>query len=144
METPVSDLEKQRDVALEFVRNMAGGGIDERYFAKDMTVFTLATGHIPIRDYLPKLRRAKHVWKAPAVMTIDTVTQVPDRVVIQARGRGEPITGGVYTQDYLVMVEFNERDEIRHVREYFDMVRLEAVLRPAIVEYQRRQDQQKA
>jgi ketosteroid isomerase-like protein len=136
----MSDLEAQRELALEFVRHIAGGGIDEKHFAEDMTVFTVATGHIPIKDYLPKLRRAKNVWKTPAVMTIDTVTQVPGRVIIQARSRGEPLTGGVYTNDYLILIEFNDRNLIRHVREYFDMVRLETILRPAITAWQKQQD----
>ena len=131
---------KQREPALHFARNMGAGGIEEKYFAPDMTVYTTATRHIPIAEYLPKLRRGGKVWKSPLAMTIDVVTQVPGRVIVQARGRGEPLTGGVYTQDYLVVVEFDDQDLIRHVREYFDMVRLETILRPAITEWQRQQD----
>jgi ketosteroid isomerase-like protein len=131
----MSELEEQIRIAKHFVAHVASGGIEKDYYADDMTVWTVTTGLLEIKDYLPRLNRAKNVWKEPLVMTFDSVTAQPGRVVVQARGRGVPTTGEVYTQDYLVLVEFTEGNKIKHVREYFDVERLERILRPALTQW---------
>jgi ketosteroid isomerase-like protein len=128
----MSSLEAQKEIALHLVRNIAGGGIEDRYFADDMTAWTMTTGHIPKAEWQPKLARSKFVWSEPLVMTIDSVTAQPGRVVVQSRSRGVLITGVTYSNSYMFLVEFNDQGLIRHVREYFDVARLEAMYRPAV------------
>lgn len=132
----MTHLEEQRRVAVEYVTRVAGGGIDERHYASDMTAWTLATGTMTREEFMPRLRRAVHVWTEPLVMTIDAVIAEPGRVVVQARSRGVLITGAEYTNSYMFLVEFDLSGRIRHVREYFDVKRLENYYRPAVALWQ--------
>ena len=82
-------------------------------------------------EYLQKLEVTKAVFSPPLDMRIDTTTAEPGRVVLQSHSRGTLYTGEEYTNEYLFLFEFNDRNQIRHIREYFDIDRTRDKLLPA-------------
>ena len=132
----MSSVEDQVRIAIDYVRNIANGGIDEKYLADDMCAWSITSRWMPRATYWPRLRNVKAIFATPLEMTIDSTTAQPDRVVIQAHSRGMLFTGEEYTNDYLFLIEFNEQGQIRHAREYFDPVRLRTILMPALLKYE--------
>ncbi|MCB2075276.1 MAG: hypothetical protein KDE49_16430, partial [Novosphingobium sp.] len=111
---------KQAQIAVDFIANIANGGVDEACYADDLTAWSPLMGLISREEYLPKLSAVKQVWTEPLQVTIDSVTAQPGRVAVQARSHGVLYDGQHYGNTYLFLVEFNQQDQIRHVREYFD------------------------
>lgn len=132
-------LEDQISIAKDYVTRVAGGGIDESHYAADLTVWTAITGDLSGEAFLPNVRTAKHLWIEPLVMTIDSVTAQPGRVALQTRSKGKLITGADYSNDYMFLIEFDAENKIRHVREYFDIKRLETLFMPAFAKWQAEQ-----
>lgn len=89
-------------------------------------------GTITLEEYLPKLKAVSEVWHRPLEVTIDSVTAQNDRVVLQARSNGRLYNDQEYANTYLFLVEFDEHDRIRHVREYFDPDPVRDILQPAV------------
>lgn len=132
-------LEEQIRIAKDYVTHVAGGGIDESHYADGFTVWTTSNGDIDGKEFLPKVRRSKNLWITPLKMTIDSVTAQPGRVVLQTRSAGKLITDADYSNNYIFLIEFDDANKIRHVREYFDIRRLEALYRPALAKWQAEQ-----
>lgn len=130
--TPMPGESEQVRIATDFLLNIGKGGADPRHYAPDLTAWSPLMGTITLEEYLPKLETVKQVWARPLEVTIDSVTAQPGRVVLQARSHGVLYDGQEYGNDYLFLVEFNARDQIRHVREYFNMDRVRDVLQPAV------------
>jgi ketosteroid isomerase-like protein len=125
-------VERQTQIAVDFVTNIACGGIAEQFYADDLTAWSPLMGLITREEYLPKLDVVKRVWSEPLAVTIDTVTAQPGRVALQARSRGVLYDGQAYANEYLFLIEFNEQGQIRHVREYFDKDPVRDILQPAV------------
>lgn len=89
-------------------------------------------GMIGLSDYLPKLEIVSQVWNRPLEVVIDTVTAQDNRVVLQARSSGRLYDGREYANTYLFLIEFDEENRIRHVREYFDPDPVRDILQPAV------------
>jgi anaerobic selenocysteine-containing dehydrogenase len=134
-ECDMISIEEQTRIAIDFVTHVAGGGIDEKYYAEDLTVWTSTTGLISRESYLPRLALAKQVWSKPLRMTIDSTTAQQGRVVLQAHSHGVLFNGAVYGNEYLFLMEFNEEGRLRHIREYFNVDRLRALYLPAVAEW---------
>ncbi len=128
-------VEEQTQLAIAFVKNVAGGGADESQYADDLTVWTSTAGLISREDYLPRLARAAKLWKIPLEMTIDSVTAIPGRVVLQTRSHGVLFNGAEYGNSYIFLIEFNEQGQFRHIREYYDPDRIRNIFHPAMAEW---------
>lgn len=126
------DLARQTDIAVDFVTRVGTGGIDERHYAPDLTAWSPLMGLIAREQYLPKLSSVKEVWREPLRVTIDTVTAQPGRVAVQARSQGVLHDGQAYGNAYLFLIEFNDADQIRHVREYFNPDPVREILQPVV------------
>lgn len=129
-------VEEQTRIAIEYVRSIANGGIDEKYLSDDMCAWSISSRWMPRATYWPRLKNVKAIFTSPLEMTIDSTTAQPDRIAVQAHSRGMLFTGEEYTNDYLFLIEFNEQGQIRHAREYFDVVRLRTILMPALLQYE--------
>jgi ketosteroid isomerase-like protein len=132
----MQSVEEQVRIAVDYVRNIGNGGIDEKYLADDMCAWSISSHWMPRASYWPRLKHVKAIFTIPLEMTIDTTTAQPGRVVVQARSRGVLYTGDEYTNEYLFLIEFNEQGKIRHAREFFDPVRLRTILMPALLKYE--------
>jgi ketosteroid isomerase-like protein len=128
--------EEQMRIAVELVTKVAGGGIDPKYYADDLTVWTSGTGIISREEYLPKLAVAKHVWIRPLTMKIDSSTAQPGRVVLQTRSHGLLITEEEYSNEYMFLIEFNTEGKVRHIREYYNAERVRTIYKPAVAKWQ--------
>jgi hypothetical protein len=128
-------VEEQTRIAIDFLTNIGRGGIDRKYYADDMVAWSGAMGFVKLPDYLPKLDIVQKVFPTPLAMKIDNVTAQPGRVVLQSRSHGVLFNGDVYSNEYLFMFEFNDKGQIRHIREYFSWDRLQNILLPAIVKW---------
>jgi ketosteroid isomerase-like protein len=132
----MTSLEEQRQIAVAYVKNIANGGIDEKYIADDMIAWSLSSGDMPKSTYWPRLKHVKEIFTTPLEMTIDLVTAVPDRVIVQSHSRGRLFTGDIYSNDYMFSIEFNEKGQIRRAREYFHVEKLRATLMPALLKWE--------
>lgn len=126
------------EIASAFLLNIGRGGIEPRFYAEGLTAWSPLMGTISLEEYLPKLRAVSEVWERPLEVTIDTVTAQGDRVVLQARSNGKLYDGREYANTYLFLMEFDEEDRIRHVREYFDPDPVRDILRPAVMRWRER------
>ena len=126
---------EQTRIATEFLVNIGRGGIDPKYYADDLTAWSHLMGTVTLEEYLPKLELTKAVFSPPLEMTIDTTTAQPGRVVLQSHSQGTLFNGEEYTNEYLFLIEFNDRNQIRHVREYFDQDRTRDILLPAVQQW---------
>jgi uncharacterized protein len=120
------------EIASAFVRNIGRGGVERRFYADDLTAWSPLMGTISLEEYLPKLKAVSEVWARPLDVTIDTVTAQDNRVVLQARSNGQLLDGREYANTYLFLVEFDEENRIRHVREYFNLDPVRDILQPAV------------
>lgn len=122
--------------AVEFVHSIGQGGLDAGCFAADMTAWSPISGFMTSDIYLPKLPVVKAIFaQRPLTMTIDGTTSQRGRTIVQCRGEGALFNGAVYTNSYLILVEFNHAGQIRHVREYMDSARALNILVPAMKEW---------
>ena len=128
----------RKEIASAFLRNIGRGGIGRGFYADNLTAWSPLMGTITLEEYLPKLQAVSEVWERPLEVTIDTVTAQDDRVVLQARSNGKLYDGREYANTYLFLVEFDEEDRIRHVREYFDPDPVREILRPAVMRWRER------
>ncbi len=135
----MSSLDEQIRIATSFLKNIGRGGIDRKHYADDMTCWSTLMRTVALEDYLPKLDSVKAVFKEPLVMTVDSTTAQPGRVVLQVRSHGVLYTDETYENEYLFLFEFNDRDQIRHVREYFNQDPTRDILIPAIEAWKRAQ-----
>lgn len=129
-------LEEQTRIAVEYVRLIARGGIDERYIAEDMTAWSLSMGLVPRSRYWPRLKHVKAVFTTPLDMTILSTMAEPGRVMVESRSCGLLYTGEEYRNDYAFLIEFNDTGRIHRVREYFNVEKLRATLLPALLKYE--------
>lgn len=120
------------EIASAFVLNIGRGGIERRFYADNLTAWSPLMGTITVEEYLPKLKTVSEVWARPLDVTIDTITAQENRVVLQARSNGQLYDGREYANTYLFLVEFDEENRIRHVREYFDPDPVRNILQPAV------------
>lgn len=132
----MSSIEQQKQIAIAYVTQIANGGIDEKHIAEDMVAWSLSSGDMPKATYWPRLKHVKQIFRTPLQMTIDLVTAVQDRVIIEAHSRGDLFTGDVYSNDYMFSIEFNEQGQIRRAREYFNVDKLRATLMPALLKWE--------
>jgi len=130
---------EQTRIATEFLVNIGRGGIDSIHYADDLTAWSHLMGTVNLEEYLPKLQVVKEVFSPPMEMWVDTSTAEPGRVVLQSRSRGTLFTGEEYTNEYLFLFEFNDRNQIRHIREYFDLDRTRDILLPAVEKWRESQ-----
>lgn len=131
----MSSVEEQTRIATDFLKNLGRGGIDRKYYADDMTCWSSLMGTVKLEDYLPKLDSVKAVFKKPLEIMVDSTTAQPGRIVLQVRSWGVLFNDDIYDNEYLFLFEFNERDQIRHIREYFNMDKTRDILIPAIAEW---------
>lgn len=125
----------QKKLACEFVKNVANGGIDKKYYSHNLSVWSPLMGTITKDEYMPRLEVVKKVWKDPLQVEIDTVTAQPGRIAVQARSRGILYNGEIYSNEYIFLIEFNEDDQITHIREYFNMDQVRNILQPAVYKW---------
>jgi hypothetical protein len=128
----MTSVTEQVRIATEFLINIGKGGIDAIYYADDLTAWSHLMGTVERDEYLSKLELTEAVFASSLDMAIDTTTAQPGRIVLQSHSCGMLATGQEYTNEYLFLFEFNDSDQIRHVREYFDMDRTRDVLLPAV------------
>lgn len=81
--------------------------------------------------YLPNLKLMKELFSPFLDMVVDTTNAQPGRVVLQSHSRGMLIIGEEYTNAYLFLFEFNEHNQLRRTREYFNMDRSRDIILPA-------------
>ncbi|MEW9855598.1 nuclear transport factor 2 family protein [Novosphingobium sp. M1R2S20] len=127
------------EIASKFLLNIGSGGIDVRHYADDLTAWSPLMGTIPREEYLPKLKTVSEVWHRPLEVTIDTITAEGSRVVLQARSNGRLYDGQEYANTYLFLLEFDDQNRIRHVREYFDPDPVREILQPAVQRWRERE-----
>lgn len=123
------------EIASAFLLNIGRGGIDPCFYADTLTAWSPLMGTITLEEYKSKLKAVSEVWERPLEVTIDTVTAQDDRIVLQARSNGRLYDGREYANTYLFLVEFNEEDRIRHVREYFNPDPVRDILQPAVMRW---------
>lgn len=138
--TPVSQLCTPVEIASAFLLNIGKGGIDRRHYAEGLTAWSPLMGTITLEEYLPKLETVSEVWQRPLEVVIDSITAQENRVVLQARSSGRLYDGLEYANTYLFLIEFDEDNRIRHVREYFDPDPVRDILQPAVVRWRERKD----
>jgi hypothetical protein len=130
-------VEEQTRIAKDFVTNVARGGIDAKYYADDLTAWSLwssAKGLFKRDDYLPKLTMMAELFKS-LDMKIDSTTAEPGRVTLQTRSTAVLFNGTPYSNEYMFLIEFNDRNQIKHVREYFNVEKFREILIPAIEQW---------
>ncbi|MBD3759606.1 hypothetical protein [Rhizorhabdus sp.] len=132
-------MEHELELAIRFLSNIGCGGVEDIHYAEDLTAWSGISGLMTRDVYLPKLDIVQQIFAEPLTLKIDATTAQPGRVAVQARSRGLLFTGVEYTNDYHFLVEFNDRGQIRHVREYFDIVRAREALVPAMQQWNARQ-----
>lgn len=132
-------IEQERELAVRFLTNLGAGGVEAEHYADDLTAWSYLSGLMTRADYLPKLEIVKQIFVDPLTFTIDVTTSEPGRTAVQARSRGKLFTGAEYTNDYHFLIEFNDRGQIRHIREYFDVGRAREALVPAMQQWNARQ-----
>ena len=133
----MASVDEQVRIAKDFLTNICRGGIDPKYYADDMTAWSLwssAKGLFSREDYLPKLKMMQQLFRSME-MKIDTTTAQLGRVTLQTRSLGVLFNGAPYDNEYLFLIEFNDKDQIRHVREYFNVEKFRAGLVPAIEQW---------
>lgn len=131
-------LETRKMVAQTIVRSLRDGTFGEVEFSPDFWCWTLTSGRLSRQQFLDRVELFGAIFTAPAMITVDMVTGEADRVVVQFRVSGELITGRHYRQNAAFMVEFDDRDRVRHWREYFDSRLVAELLFPAMRELQAR------
>lgn len=136
--TPRGHVQTRVEIASAFLLNIGCGGIDPRHYSADLTAWSPLMGTVTLEEYLPKLKTVGEVWQRPLKVTIDTVTAQETRVVLQARSNGKLYNGQEYANTYLFLIEFDEEDRIRHVREYFDPDPVREILQPAVMRWRER------
>lgn len=129
-------IEEQTNIAVEYVRHIANGGIDEKYIADDMTAWSLSMGLVPRSRYWPRLKHVKAVFTTPLEMTIVSTMAEPGRIMVESSSCGRLYTGDEYRNDYVFLIEFNDQDQVQRVREYFNVEKLRATLLPALLRYE--------
>ncbi len=129
-------IEEQTRIAVDYVRLIAQGGIDEQYIAGDMTAWSLSMGLVPRSRYWPRLKHVKAVFTTPLEMTILSTMTGPGRVMVESCSRGVLYTGEEYRNDYCFLIDFNAAGRIHRVREYFNVEKLRATLLPALLKYE--------
>jgi hypothetical protein len=132
----MKSLDEQKQIAIDYVTNIANGGIDEKHIASDMVAWSLSSGEMPRAKYWPRLKHVKAIFPTSLAMTIDEVTQVNERVFIRSHSQGLLYTGSAYTNDYFFVIDFNESSQIRRAREYFDVEKLRTILMPALLSWE--------
>jgi hypothetical protein len=133
----MASVDNQVRIAKDFLTNICRGGIDSKYYADDMTAWSLwssAKGTFSRADYLPKLKMMQQLFKSME-MKIDSTAAQPGRIALQTRSQGVLFNGAPYSNEYLFLIEFNDHDQIRHVREYFNVEKFRAGLVPAIAQW---------
>lgn len=128
----MTDVAKQERIALLHVTKIAQGGVGNEYFAPNATAWSTASGMMTGEQYLSKLPLLPGIFEEPLVMTIDGITAQPGKVAIQCRSKGTLLGGIPYSNDYHMLVEFDDQDRITHVREYMDTVRANEALMPLV------------
>lgn len=124
----MTSAEMQQRIAIEFVQNLIAGGVSAQHYADDMTVWTLVSGLSTKDVYLGRLRIVGQVFSPPLEITVDAVDAQLGWVAARAHSAGQLIDGVAYSNNYLFVLEFNERCQIRHVREYCDLDRAQIVV----------------
>lgn len=126
-------LEDRKRTALEFVAGIAAGGFPEGMIAEQFTGWSSLSHDIDRAEYLRRIAIVGQIFGPEQLaLTFDRVIAEGDSVSVQARGQGTLITGVPYSQNYLFIVEFNARGQVRHAREYFDTHLVHATLVPAM------------
>lgn len=126
-------MEEQIRIAVDYVRLIAQGGIDEQYIAADMTAWSLSMGLVPRSRYWPRLKHVKAVFTTPLEMTILSTMAEPGRVLVESRSCGVLCTGEEYRNEYCFLIDFNAEGRIQRVREYCNVEKLRATLLPALL-----------
>jgi ketosteroid isomerase-like protein len=131
----MADQETQKRIAQEFIRNIGKGGVPAEHYAPDISAWSMLSGDIRGDVYLPRLAMVRQIFPTPLEVTIEAVTAQVGWVAVQARSSGTLFNGVGYSNDYMFMVEFDDQDRIRHVREYFEMTRVMDALVPAMQQW---------
>lgn len=129
------DVAEQERIAVAYIHSIGTGGPDRSWLAEDFTAWSSISGLMRADEYLPKLPVVKEIFATPLTMTVDGLTSQPGRTAIQCRSTGTLFNGSVYSNDYHMLVEFDDRGRIRHVREYMDSKRALEILMPAFREW---------
>lgn len=128
-------LGEQENLAIAYVQSIGTGGPDPAWLADDFTAWSPISGMMQRADYLPKLPAVKAIFTAPLAMKIDHTTSQIGRTAVQCRSHGQLFNGDTYTNDYHMLIEFDEDGRIRHVREYMDSKRAYEILIPALQQW---------
>lgn len=118
--------------ACYFVSHIVSPDLDLDVLSGQLSVWASTKGAIDRDQYLANLRASHGLWSSPLTMSIDQVVQKYRCVVVISRSHGVFIGGETYTNEYLFVIDFDEDDRIRSIREYFDHDRVERIYRPAV------------
>lgn len=119
-------------IAAYFVRNIVSPDLDLSIFSDDLSVWTPTLGLIGRQDYLAKLGAAHSAWSVPLRMRISAIICRHSSVVLMASSAGVLKNDRKYENEYLFLVDFNDKKEISYVREYFDVEVVKAAYRPVV------------
>lgn len=133
-------LEDRKRKARQFIEGIARGGFPDGLMADEFFAWSGISHKVERDEYLRRVSVIGQVFTDGGLRFIfDRITAEGHTVALQARGEGTLFTGEHYTQSYLFIVEFNDCDEVRHVREYIDTHIVHTMLRPAMVKWAERQ-----
>lgn len=124
----MTSTEVQQRIAADFIKNLVAGGVSAQHYADDMTAWSLVNGRTARDVYLRRLQLVGRAFSPPLEMTVDAVHAQLGWVAMQAHSSGQTITGAAYSNNYVFVVEFNDRDQIHHVREYCDLERAQTLV----------------
>ena len=129
-------LEDRKRKARQFIEGIAKGTLPEGLVADEFFAWSGISHKIERDEYVRRVGVIGQVFIDGGLrFTFDRITAENDSVALQVRGDGTLYTGDKYTQSYLFIVEFNDRDQVRHAREYIDTHIVHTLLRPAMVKW---------
>jgi ketosteroid isomerase-like protein len=131
-------LEDRREKAQRYVMGIAAGAIPPELIGDEFFAWTAFSGKVEREEYLRRVGLIGHVFVDGGLrFTLDRTTAENDSVAVQVRGEGVLFNGKPYTQSYIFIIEFDDSEKVRHIREYIDTHIVHEVLYPAMVEWTR-------
>lgn len=128
-------LEDRRKKAIEWAFGIAAGHIPPELVSKQFKAWTAFSGDVEHDEYFKRVAVIGQVFPDKLQFTLDRSIAEGNAVSLQVRGKGTLFNGKEYTQSYIFIVEFDEEEKIRHLREYIDTHIVHEMLFPAMVEW---------
>lgn len=131
----MTDLVAQEKLAIAHIVSLGGEALPAECYSPDLTAWSPISGMMSGSTYLGKLPFVRTAFSDPLKFRIDACTSQPGRTGVQCRSSGTLRNGATYSNEYHMLVEFDEQGRIRHVREYMDSQRAQEVLMPFMREW---------